>query len=156
MHTVYPILLSLHMVGFVLFIGTAFTDYLLFRKLRQAFFTDSDKAFFLYNIKNKISRNIHLAGILAVVSGVAMMAATKGIYSEQLWFQIKFPLAILSIVLFIISTTRQRKWFNHTFKTDVLQPSERVLMKFFAQQHRFYIIVMLILAVILIVSAFRF
>jgi hypothetical protein len=90
--------LVLHLTGLILMAGTTFVDYITFKTFWKQFALDREKSLGLLEATGKFSRLIGIGAALLIVTGIGMMAITKGVFGEQLWFRIKFGLVIILVL----------------------------------------------------------
>lgn len=89
--------LVLHLTGLILMAGTTFVDYITFKTFWKQFALERGKSLGLLEATGKFSRLIGIGAALLILTGIGMMAITKGVFGEQLWFRIKFGLVIIII-----------------------------------------------------------
>jgi uncharacterized membrane protein len=93
----FPACLTLHLASLVLMAGVTLVDYLAYasfwKSLRQG-----DQSVALLRVINQLPRWIGIGAAALILTGVGMMALTRGVYGEQLWFRIKIGLVVLLIV----------------------------------------------------------
>jgi hypothetical protein len=92
---------------------------------------------------------------LLILSGIGLMALTKGVYGEQIWFRIKFALFILVIVNGII----WRRLGNRQKKLLALSAERNVqdeLYKLKARLNLFYGSQLFLFLAIFILGIFKF
>ncbi len=98
MQTLYQIALTTHIIGLSTMAGTTLASYFLTRQFWNKYAIDKSKATAIHEAGSKFSMLFGIGIILLILSGVAMMAITRGAFGEQLWFQIKFGLIIGVII----------------------------------------------------------
>lgn len=92
-----------HIIGLTLAAGTTLIGFSLNRRFWQLYPGNRNKAVDLLENVARMSFWIGLGIGLLILSGVTLMALTKGVYGVQLWFRIKFALVMLVIVNGIIA-----------------------------------------------------
>ena len=155
METLYPSILTLHILSFAAFSGATFIDYLLFLQLWKAYPADISKAKTIWQIKSKLFPVIRFGGAVAFLAGIGLMVFMHQIYGEQMWMRIKFPLVILAIINIIVLAVRQRKIIGTDLENNILFNSS-THSKIKSNFNFFYIIELLLLFAIILLSAFRF
>src|SRR3990170_1548701 len=78
--------LTLHIVGIVMTAGTMLITYVVYRKFWKEYFRDKEKAKAVLSATSKFP---FLAGVgmsILLLSGIALMILTKGVYMHQFWF----------------------------------------------------------------------
>src|SRR5215207_6268648 len=98
MNTLYQIALITHIIGLSTMAGSTLSAYVLSRKFWHQYSSDKSKAIAIHDAASKFPTLFAIGIILLILSGVAMMAITRGAFGEQLWFKIKFGLIIAVIV----------------------------------------------------------
>lgn len=139
----YPLLLTLHIVGFTLFAGIIFADFVAFNRFWKVWDKDPAQALVTRQVTAGFPILIRIGAILLILAGIGMMAFVHGIFGEQTWFRIKMALVVLIIINGIVGMRLQRKLGSspETLRTRI----------------RFYHIVQLTLLLgVFLLSAFRF
>ncbi|HEY9049865.1 MAG TPA: hypothetical protein VIN08_28395 [Ohtaekwangia sp.] len=98
MQTLYQISLVAHIVGLTMLAGTTLVDYVISGQFWKQLAIDRSKGLTIHEAVSKFGVLFAIGGSLVVISGIVMMAITRGAFGEQLWFRIKFALVILIIV----------------------------------------------------------
>jgi uncharacterized membrane protein len=148
-------LLTLHLTGLVLMAGTTIVDYLTFKTLIKLFDDQKEKLTGLINLTAKFSRLIGIGAALLILTGFGMMALTKGVFGEQLWFRIKFALVIILVANAIVFGRQQGLKFRKLIADDA-GDNEQKLGSAVNNLNLFYTAQLLIFAVIIILSVFKF
>ncbi|HEY0271738.1 MAG TPA: hypothetical protein VGC22_01080 [Chitinophaga sp.] len=91
----YPLALVLHLTGLVLVAGTTLIDYMIFKKFWSRFDTDKSGSAIVLGVLSRLPVLIGIGILLLILSGVTMMALTRGVFGEQVWFRVKFGLVVL-------------------------------------------------------------
>lgn len=107
MQTFYHLVLVLHIIGLTMMAGATLTDYVVFRQFWKYFSIDRQKALTIREAISKISVVIRIGAALLILSGITMMALTKGVFGEQIWFRIKFALVLVVIANGLLVGRRQ-------------------------------------------------
>jgi len=147
-------LLCLHVMGLVLMAGTTFVDYIAFSNIWNLLDRRKEKPEGLLQVTARFSRLIGIGAAILILTGLGMMALTKGVFGEQLWFRIKFGLVIILVANGVIVGRRHglkfRKLLDNGFE---LSPQ---IMQSRSSLNRFYIIQLAIFITIIILSVFKF
>ncbi len=98
MQTLYSIALIVHIMGLTLMAGTTLVDYVLTKQFWNRYDNDKPGAIAINEAGSKFPMLFGIGIILLIISGVTMMGITRGVFGEQIWFQIKFSLVILIII----------------------------------------------------------
>lgn len=147
--------LVLHLTGLILMAGTTFVDYITFKTFWKQFGLDRERSLGLLEATGKFSRLIGIGAALLIVTGIGMMAITKGVFGEQLWFRIKFALVIVIIANALLNGRRLglklRKTIadggvNATFQTE----------SFRTRLNWFHLIQLVVFLAIIFLSVFKF
>jgi len=157
MLTMYHIALILHIIGIILLAGVTLVDYVLFRQFWLQVAIDRPGALGVQQGLSKLAALIRLGGILLVLSGVAMMAITRGAFGEQLWFRVKFILIIFIIINGIGLGRRQGKNLRRLLTAG--GPAAHGDTAFLTIQKRlrlFHLLQLMLLLSIFILSVFKF
>jgi cytochrome c553 len=107
MQTVYHIALVLHIVGLTLMAGITIADYIISKQFWKQLAYDKSRAMAFNEIMVQLPRLLGVGAALLIITGVTMMAVTRGVFGEQTWFRIKFALVILAIVNGLVIGRRQ-------------------------------------------------
>lgn len=107
MQTFYHLVLVLHIIGLTMMAGATLTDYVVFRQFWKYFSIDQQKAFTIREAVSKVPVVIRIGAALLILSGITMMALTKGVFGEQIWFRIKFALVLVVIANALLVGRRQ-------------------------------------------------
>jgi len=94
--------LLLHIIGLTAIAGATLTGYITSRQFRNHYTQDKQKGFAIMQAVSKLPRVAAIGMGLLILSGIMMVAASKGIYGQQLWFKVKMIFVILIIVATIV------------------------------------------------------
>ncbi|MCW3083474.1 MAG: hypothetical protein JWP12_840 [Bacteroidetes bacterium] len=97
-HTFFQIFLMLHLVGFVLFAGATIINFVTLRQFWQQYELEGIKAKTILQSFSKLPVLGRIGMAAIILSGVGMMAMTRGVFGEQIWFRIKFGFVIVIIL----------------------------------------------------------
>jgi uncharacterized membrane protein SirB2 len=144
-----------HLIGLTLAAGTTLNGYSLQRRFWRIYPTDKNKAVNILDGSSMLPILIGIGMVLLILSGVGMMALTKGVYGEQLWFRIKIALVVLVLVNGFIARSlgRQQK------KLLALSAGQNVqedLVKLKGRINVFYVFQLFLFLVIFILGVFKF
>ena len=89
--------LVLHLTGLVLMAGTTIIDYLTYRLFWKIYAIEKRTSTGLIQLMSRYSRILGIGAALLILTGIGMMALTRGVFGEQLWFRIKFVLVLLLV-----------------------------------------------------------
>lgn len=107
--TLLQLSILIHIIGLTLAAGTTLNSYTLYRRFWRIYPADRNRAENLLEGSARLPVLIGIGMGLLILSGIALMALTKGVYGEQLWFRIKFALVVLVIVNGIMASSLSRK-----------------------------------------------
>jgi len=153
MAALYHTILTIHILSFILFIGTTVIDFLLYRQFWKFYGNDIAKAKTIWEVKNKIGPIIRFGGFLAFLAGITLMATAH--YGGQTWLRIKVPLVILALINAVILARKQRKAIGANAEINIAfkaQKPKELKNRFTF----FYFIQLCIFFFIILLSAFRF
>ncbi|HTI12538.1 MAG TPA: hypothetical protein VL832_28390 [Puia sp.] len=153
--TLLHLSILVHIIGLTLAAGTTLNSYSLNRRFWQLYPADRNKAVDMLEGSAKMPFLIGLGMGLLILSGIGLMALTKGVYGEQIWFRIKFALFILVIVNGII----WRRLGNRQKKLLALSAERNVqdeLYKLKARLNLFYGSQLFLFLAIFILGIFKF
>jgi uncharacterized membrane protein SirB2 len=103
----------------------------------------------------KIPRLAGIGAALLILSGIGMMALTRGVYGEQFWFQIKFGLVILVILNSLLIGRRQGNKLQRILATGGLVLTDEV-SRIKSRLNRFHLLQLLFFLIIIFLSVFKF
>jgi len=96
--TIYHIALVTHITGLTMMAGATLAHYITFKQFWKQVRNDKPKGLAIREAMSKLPLLVGIGFILLIISGVGMMAITRGAFGEQIWFRIKFGLIILIIL----------------------------------------------------------
>lgn len=148
-------LLCLHVMGLVLMAGTTFVDYIAFSNIWNLLDHGKEKPDSLLQVTARFSRLIGIGAAILILTGLGMMALTKGVFGEQLWFRIKFGLVIILVANGVIVGRRHGLKFRKLLTDNGFELGPQI-MQSRSKLNRFYIIQLAIFITIIILSVFKF
>jgi hypothetical protein len=150
-----PALLSLHLIALILMAGTTLVDFISLRTFWRLFKTQKEKAYGLLEATTGFSRLIGIGAAILILTGFGMMFVTHGVFGEQIWFRIKFALVLILVANGLFVGRRlgvQLRKRMPVADAALLEPVIRIRKNLY----RFHISQLLIFAVIIILSIFKF
>lgn len=105
--TYYHIALVMHIIGLAMMAGTTLADYVITKQFWKQYATDKSKGIAINQAMSKFVLLFGIGILLLIISGISMMAITRGAFGEQLWFRIKFALVIIVILNGVVVGRRQ-------------------------------------------------
>jgi uncharacterized membrane protein SirB2 len=155
MQYLLPALLSLHLIALVLMAGTTLVDFISLRSFWRLIEKQKERAFGLLEATVSYSRMIGIGAAMLVITGIGMMFITHGVFGEQLWFRIKFVFVLLLVANGLFIGRRLGLRLRKTVSgTDQLNPDRIAQVR--KNLYRFHISQLLIFAVIIFLSIFKF
>jgi hypothetical protein len=146
-------LLVIHLTGVILFIGTTLLDFVTLRQFWALYNQNPSSAKTLLLLTSRFPTVIGIGVLLIIVTAVGMMALTHGLFGEQLWLRIKFPIVVIAILNGILVGRKQGMKLkkamespdHHTTKIHVIKNRLRT----------FHIIQFVLFLSILILSVYK-
>ena len=135
--------------------GTTVVDAIGYRSFWKLFHKDKEKAMPVMQLLALFSRLLGIGSALLIVTGIAMMAITHGVFGEQLWFRIKFVLVLLIVANGLLVGRSQGVKLRKLIATgadDISAPIASIK----SGLNRFHIIQLVLLFTIVLLSVFRF
>lgn len=151
--TLFNIALVLHIAGIVLIAGITFTSYILSRQFWNYMQTDKNKAIIIHSTALVLGRLTAIGGALTILSGITMVAALHGAFTEQTWFRIKTLLVLIIIINTSVFAGRQNKKLQRSLSAGTELTN---LLEIKAKMNAYYFIQFILLLTIFILSVFRF
>jgi uncharacterized membrane protein SirB2 len=157
MQNVYNAVLVAHIIGLTMVAGTTLVDYITTRYFWKQYAIDKRNGI---AIQQAISKFQFLPGIglfLLIISGVGMMALTRGVFGEQIWFRIKFGIVIVIIVNSLAVGRRQGSKLKRLLLTENSgRNPDAELLKIKRNLRWFHIIQITLFIIVFVLSAFKF
>ena len=147
--------LVLHLTGLILMAGTTFVDYITFKTFWKQFGLDRERSLGLLEATGKFSRLIGIGAALLIVTGIGMMAITKGVFGEQLWFRIKFALVIVIIANALLNGRRLGLKLRKTVADGGVNATLQT-ESFRTRLNWFHLIQLVVFLAIIFLSVFKF
>ena len=148
-------MLTMHLIGFVMVAGTTIADFVAFRQFWNQYELDAAKGRSVFQALSKFPTLFRIGIILIILSGVGMMAITRGVFGEQLWFRIKFALVIIVILNGLITGRRQSRKLRGILNADLSDNFVKVA-KIKGNLKMFHYAQLTLLFIILFLSVFKF
>jgi uncharacterized membrane protein SirB2 len=157
MQTVYNAVLVAHIIGLTMLAGTTLVDYVTTRYFWKQYSMDKQNAITIQQAISKFQFLPAIGLLLLIISGVGMMALTRGVFGEQIWFRIKFGLVVIIIINALAIGRRQSLKLRKLLSAE--NRSEKVDMQLFKIKTNlqwFHIIQITLFIIVFILSAFKF
>jgi len=147
--------LILHLTGLTLMAGTTLVDFLSYRTFWRLLKDDCERAKSALEVMNGFPRLIGIGAALLVLSGIGMMAVTKGVFGDQLWFRIKIGIVVVLIANGLLIGRRLGLKLRSVIgeKNTVLAPEINSVK---TNLRRFHIIQLCLFILIIFLSVFKF
>lgn len=98
MESLPQIALVLHIIGLTTVAGTTLARYIVRRQFWNQYSQDKQKGLAVMQSVSKLPRVAAIGMLVLILSGITMIAARRGVYGQQLWFQVKMIFVLLIIV----------------------------------------------------------
>src|SRR3990170_6842226 len=157
MQTLYQIALTTHIIGISTLAGTTLAAYFLTKQFWNQYASDKSKAIAIHEAGSKFSTLFGAGIVLLILSGIAMMAITRGTFGKHLWFQIKFGLIIGVIINGLAVGKRQASRLTKILSEEVSEiNSKRKLLRIKSNIRWFHISQLIFFLIIFTLSVFKF
>ena len=158
MQTLYQIALITHIIGIAMLAGSTLVDYVLVKQIWKQYAEDKFKAISLNEAVSKLRILFGLGILLLIISGVAMMGVTHGVFGEQIWFRIKFCFIIIIILNGLAIGRRQGLKLTKILSEEMTlgRNSEMALLKVKGTISLFHFSQMIFFLIIFTLSVFKF
>lgn len=157
MQSLYNTVLVAHIIGLTMVAGTTLIDYITTTYFWKQYAIDKRNGI---TIQQTISRFQFLPAVgllLLIISGVGMMALTRGVFGEQIWFRAKFGLVIIIIINALAVGRRQSSKLKKFLSAkNSGQNPDAELLKIKNNLRWFHIIQITLFIIVFILSAFKF
>ncbi|WP_419701730.1 hypothetical protein [Mucilaginibacter sp. NFX135] len=155
LQTLLQTLLVLHLSGLVIMAGTTVVDYTVFKTFWKYIDRGEPNPAGLMEATSNSARLIGIGAALLVLTGIGMMAITRGVFGEQLWFRIKFGLVVVLILNGILSGRRQgTKLRNVVANSGAILLAEAFVLR--GRLNRFFLLQLCLFLLIVFLSVFKF
>ena len=149
--------LFLHITGMAAVAGVTLASYITLRQFRVQYTQDKQKGVAIMQAISKLPVVAGTGLVLLIISGLMMMAATRGLYGQQLWFKIKMIVVILIIACFIFLKRRLEKRLRKWVLDDIAHGSNTLQIGNLARKITYvHLFLLSFFIIIFILSAFRF
>jgi hypothetical protein len=155
MSFLYPSFLTLHLVALTIMAGSTLINYLGYRTLWNLLPGNTGKADGVLTFLGKFGRIVSIGAAMLIVSGLAMMVLTKGVYGEQLWFRIKF----VTVIFIVANAIVYRRKVTFKLQQSVEKDNSVLggdLSDYKRHTRNFHIVQLILFVAIIILSVFKF
>jgi uncharacterized membrane protein len=155
MAVMYHTILTVHILSFIVFIGSTVSDFVLFRQFVKFLKHEFPKAKTIWEIKTRLKPLIRISGLFAFLAGLSLVATSHGAFSGQVWLRIKVLLVVIVIITSLVVAKQQQKRIGNMIQVGSSLTGSSVTLP----QGRFtllYAIQFCLFLAIVVLSAFRF
>ncbi len=154
---IYHLVLVAHITGITMMAGATLTDYVIFRQFWKFYPMDKPRALAIREGMSKLPQLIGMGIVLLILSGVGMMAITKGVFGEQVWFRIKFGLVLLVIINGLAVGRRLGVKLRKLLAAQAAgEQTESAVMKVKSSLRLFHVVQLSFFLIIFVLSVFKF
>lgn len=153
----YHIALVTHIIGITIAAGAALSSYIMSRLFWKQYASDKRKGLIVQETMSGFRLLPRIGLLLLILSGVSMMALTKGVFGEQIWFRIKFGLVLIIIAHGIIMGRGQVGRLKKLLAKEIIGENVDVqLSKVKVSLNRFHLIQISLFIIVFVLSVFKF
>jgi uncharacterized membrane protein SirB2 len=157
MQSLYNAVLVAHIIGLTMVAGTTLVDYITTGYFWKQYTLDKRNGIAIQQTISKFQFLPAIGLILLIISGVGMMALTRGVFGEQIWFRIKFGLVIIIIINSLAVGRRQGSKLKKLLLAENIDDnSDTKLLKIKNNLRWFHIIQITLFVIVFVLSAFKF
>lgn len=98
--------LYLHLIGLIMIAGNTLYDFFIYKQFWKQYAIDKGKGIAIVQAISKLTILTAIGGLTLILSGIAMMIVTKGVFDQFLWFRIKM-VVLLFLILNIVVVGRR-------------------------------------------------
>lgn len=153
--SIFPTLLALHLIAFILMAGTTLIDFMNYRIFWKLAKSQHEQASGVLVATKIYSRLAGLGAALLIASGAGMVALLHGLPETQLWFRIKMFLVLLLVVNSIVYGRRLDIKLRKAFRSDSQASPDQVL-SLKPKLQLYYGVQLGIFLMIIILSTYKF
>lgn len=153
--SIFPTLLTLHLIAFILLAGTTFLDFLNYRTFWKLVNRQKEQASGVLAATTNYSRLTGIGAALLIVTGLSMVALMDGFPSEQLWFRIKMILVLLLVINYVFNGRRLGIKLRKAFKEDSEAETDQVL-RLKGKLQTFYLVQLFFVLIIILLTTHKF
>lgn len=153
--SIFPILLTLHLIAFTLMAGTTFIDFINYRTFWKLVNRQKEQASGILAAANNYSRLTGIGGGLLIITGFSMVALLQGFQYDQLWFRIKMILVLFLVINHIFNGRRLGVKLRKAFRTEADASADQVL-RLKGRLQTFYLMQLFAFLVIAVLTTYKF
>ncbi len=149
--------LVFHLTGLAMLVGSTLLDFIITTRFWKIYATNKSEALVVRQVSDVFPIVTRLGGALMILSGIAMMAITHGVYGSQLWMRIKISLVVLIILnVSLVGRRNGKRLFQLLNEEREGLSRTNELEKVKGTTRLFYLSQLLLFVIIFVLSAFKF
>ncbi|HEY9009019.1 MAG TPA: hypothetical protein VIM75_22945 [Ohtaekwangia sp.] len=145
-----------HFIGLTMLVGTTVVDFFIAKQFWKMLAIDRSKSIAIQDVVSKFGILFAIGGSTIIISGVIMLGVTHWSFTEQIWFQIKFMLAIMIILNGNLYGKRQSNTLRKILQEAPSAQAETELMNIKRNLSVYYLSQMVLFVTIFTLSVFKF
>jgi hypothetical protein len=153
--SIFPTLLTLHLIAFILMAGTTFIDFVNYRTFWKLVNSQREQALGILATTTNYSRLAGIGAALLIATGMGMVAFLQGIPETQLWFRIKMIFVLLLVINSIFNGRRLDIKLRKAFKADSDVGTDQVL-RLKGKLQMFYLMQLFFVLIIIFLTTHKF
>lgn len=155
MQNMYNSVLVAHIIGLTMLAGTTLADYIITGYFWKQYAIDKRGGIAIQQAISKFRFIPAIGLLLLIISGVGMMALTRGVFGEQIWFRIKFGIVIVIIINALTAGRRQGSKLKKLLLIEGENPGV-ALLKIKRNLRGYHIIQIILFFIVFVLSTFKF
>ncbi len=153
--TILKTFLFLHLIGLIMIAGSTLINFMVYKQFWTQYALDREKGVTIIQTISRLTALTAIGGLVLILSGVAMMAVTKGVFDQFLWFKIKMAILLLLILNVVLVGRRNFVKLRKTVKTPDMDSGGTIAyLKRNISGYQYAQIIFLLLIILL--SVFKF
>jgi len=149
--------LVFHIIGLAMLAGSTLLDFIITTRFWKMYATNKNDALVVREVSGVFPIVTRLGGALMVLSGIAMMAVTHGVYGTQLWMRIKIGLVVLVLLnVFFVGRRNGKRLFQLLNEEREGLSRTHELEKVKGNTRLFHLSQLLLFIIIFVLSVFKF
>ncbi len=148
--TILKTFLFLHLLGLIMIAGSTLINFLNYKQFWKQYAIDREKGIIIMQIISRLTVLTAIGGVVLILSGIGMMAATRGVFDQFTWFKIKMVILLLLILNVVLVGRRNFARLQKTVKaageqsTGVMAYLKRNISRFQYAQITFLLLIILL------------
>ncbi|MEH6308043.1 hypothetical protein RYH73_20470 [Olivibacter sp. CPCC 100613] len=153
--SIFPALLTLHLIAFILMVGTTLIDFINYRTFWRLVNSQKEQAAGILAAAKNYSRLTGIGAALLIATGTGMAAPLHAFLGTQLWFKLKMILVLLLVINSIFIGRRLGVKLRKIFGTDSHDAIDQVLnLKYKLQTY--YLVQLGFFLMIVLLTTYKF